>query len=189
MSDRGCLTGLSLSWRAARPDRIANALLESETASPIIIVDEVDKVSSIDHGEKPLSFLHSTLEPENAGKYQDEYLTFAMRAGQVIWILTANSEDGLSSSILDRLTTFNIETPSSEMAAEVIKRIYASVNARFANAFVPEVRDDVVQCPLAMNARHVRKLLDVAFGYVIEGNREFLILKDIKNEVARNKLI
>ena len=55
LSDRGTLTGLSLSWRAARSGRIANALLNSATASPVILVDEVDKVNPIHHDEKVIT--------------------------------------------------------------------------------------------------------------------------------------
>lgn len=181
LSDRGSLTGLSISWRAARPGRIASALLNASTASPVVVLDEVDKVSSIHPAEKPLAFLHSLLEPENARKYQDEYLSFAMRADQIIWILTANSVDGLERSIVDRLTVFQIDEPSAEMAASVIKSIYASVNAQFANAFDPEVRDDIVGCLLEINARHVRKLLELGFGYAMEAGRAFLVVKDIRD--------
>ncbi len=108
LSDHGALTGLSLSWRAARPGRIALALVESKTASPIFLLDEVDKVNPTHPRENPLAFLHSVLESENASRFADEYLTIAMRADHAIWILTANNIVELPDSIVDRLTVFSI---------------------------------------------------------------------------------
>jgi ATP-dependent Lon protease len=100
LTDRGAMTGLSLAWRGARPGRVASGLLESSSASPVFILDEVDKVSAIHHEERPLAFLHSVLEQENSSRFSDEYLTIALRADHAIWVLTANSIDGLPPSIL-----------------------------------------------------------------------------------------
>jgi ATP-dependent Lon protease len=111
-------------------------------------------------------------------------LTFAMRADHIIWILTANSVDELAPSIIDRVTVFSVEQPPPDMSAGVIRLIYASVNARFGKAFNPDLRGDVVNCLLEINPRRARKVIEIAFGYAMDANREFLTLNDIQNAEA-----
>lgn len=89
--------------------------------------------------EKPLAFLHSVLERENAQTFTDEYLTIPMRADHAIWILTANSTEGLAPSIVDRLTAFEIADPDANALKTVISSIYAETNQRFNQAFNPEL--------------------------------------------------
>ncbi|MGO9004196.1 MAG: AAA family ATPase [Beijerinckiaceae bacterium] len=179
LTDRGSMTGLSLSWRAACPGRIASALLEASTASPVFLLDDVDKVSAIHPDEKPLAFLHSVLEPENSSRFVDEYLMIAMRADHSIWLLTANAVDSLAPSILDRLLVFNVQDPSPDALAMVIGNIYAGINARFNGVFEENPPEDIVRRLVTFNPRGARKLLEMAFGYAIERGRYFVTEADV----------
>jgi hypothetical protein len=85
------------------------------------------------------------LEPENACRFADEYLTVAMRADHAIWILTANSTDALPDSILDRLTIFRIPDPDHDALRAIIRGIYAATNARFNRAFLSELDPAVIE--------------------------------------------
>lgn len=165
LSDHGTLTGLSLSWKAARIGRIADALLKSETASPVLLLDEVEKVNPIHFFEQPLAFLHSVLEPANARHFTDEYLTIEMRADYAIWIMTANSIDKLAPSILDRLMIVHIDEPTREQLIVVVKGIYTGVNERYNCIFANVPSDAVIDRLLDINPRAVRKVLEVAFGF------------------------
>ena len=106
LTERGTLTGLAPVWKAARPGKIAEALLASDIAACLFVCDKVDKVSAIHAYEKPLAFLHTVLETENAKAFTDEYLAFPIRADHCIWIFTSNDETALPLSILDRLLDF-----------------------------------------------------------------------------------
>jgi ATP-dependent Lon protease len=184
LSDHGASTVQSLSWKAARPGRIALGLLESNTASPIFLLDEVDKANPTHPRENPLAFLHSVLEPENACRFADEYLTVAMRADHVIWILTANSTDALPDSILDRLTIFRIPEPDHDALRAIIRGIYAATNARFSRTFLSELDPAVIEMLLTYNPRTIGKLLRLAFGFAAEDARRQLLVEDLTKACA-----
>jgi len=179
MSERGTLTGLSLSWKGARPGRIANAILQSPTASPIIVVDEADKASSLFAGEHPLSFLHTVLEPENSSRFTDEYLTVPMRADCIFWILTANSIADLPPSILDRLIIFEIEAPSRKQLYSILQNIYSDSNCKYRGYFAQNIDDQVLHALSEVSPRTARKLIELAFGFAHDGSRKHLVPNDI----------
>jgi ATP-dependent Lon protease len=180
LSDHGVLTGLSLSWKAARPGRIALGLLESRTASPIFLLDEVDKTNPNHSRENPLAFLHSVLEPENARRFADEYLTITIRADHAIWILTANDAEILAESLLDRLTIFSVPEPSTEAIRAIVDQIYASTNAQFNGAFEAELDREIVDQLASYNPRSIGKLLKLAFGFAAGSNRASVKCHDIE---------
>lgn len=181
LSDHATLTGLSLSWKAARTGRIANALLTSTSASPIVLLDEADKANPIHAFEQPLACLNTMLEPENARRYTDEYLTVPMRAEFVIWILTANSTQGLAPSVIDRLLVAEINDPTREQRAIVVKNIYERVNARYNCAFSSDLNDEVVERLLQLNPRTVRKMLESALAFAHDSGQDHLSARDVEN--------
>ena len=184
LSDRGTLTGLSPAWRAAKTGRIAAVLLESLVASPLFIVDEVDKVSAIHQHENPLAFLHSVLEPENAKRFTDEYLCFPIRADHAFWILTANSATALSPSILDRLVILPINPPDQAAMMVIVRNIYRDANVCCSNWFDPNPNADVVAALARHNPRRVTKLVDFALGFAAKDGRNFLNIKDIESSLS-----
>jgi len=186
MSERGTLTGLSLSWKGARPGRIANALLHSTTASPIIVIDEVDKASALFPGEQPLNFLHSLLEPENASHYSDEYLTIPMRADFIIWMLTANSINNLLPSILDRLMVFDVKSPSQDQIDIIVEAIYSEENLKHHGYFDPTLDRNVVEKLKESTPRTVSKIIKIAFGFATVAGRKHLLSVDIDQARALN---
>jgi len=180
LSERGTLTGLSLSWKGARPGRIVNALLTSLTASPVIVLDEADKVSAIHSEEKPLTFLHSVLEPENAVHYADEYLTIPVRAEHIVWILTANGADGFDAPIRDRLLVFNIEQPTREQSFAILRSIYAAANLLYKGHFDEQPDPRVLDALAEASPRLARKLIELAFGFAHQRGRASVTVQDIE---------
>ena len=184
LSDRGVITGLSVSWRAARPGRIASALLESSFASPLFVLDEVDKVSPINHREEPLAFLHTVLDEGNAQKFTDEYLSFSMRADHCFWILTANQTEMLPPSILDRLLVIQIKAPDHAAMMRIARNIYKEANARHSNWFEEEPEDAVINTLARYNPRKASKIVEFAFGFAAEEIRKGLTPKNVTDAVA-----
>jgi len=180
VSDSFELTGLAMSWKAARPGKIASALIASKTASPVFFLDEIDKANAIHYHDRPLNFLHSALEPENAAKFMDDYYTIQMRADHAIWIMTANSTEELPPSILDRLMIAHIESPTREQLWVVIEGIYARANQRHHNVFSEALNNAVVNELLESNPRNARKTLELAFGFAHARSSTELSIEDIK---------
>lgn len=174
LSERGTVSGLSTTWRAAKPGRVATALLVSSVASPLFVLDEVDKVSPIHIHEDPLAFLHTVLEPENAKKFCDEYLAFPLRADHCFWMLTANQTGNLLPSVLDRLLVMKIEAPDHAAMNIIIRNIYRDANARQAKWFSPDPSDEFIGCLLRHNPRKASKIIEYAMGFAAAAGRSNL---------------
>jgi len=180
VSDSFELTGLAMSWKAARPGKIASALIASKTASPVFFLDEIDKANAIHYHDRPLNFLHSALEPENARKFVDDYYTIGMRLDQAIWILTANTLDGLAPSIIDRLMIAYIDDPTRDQLRTIVQGIYTRTNERFNYVFAKTLNDAAINHLLEMIPRKVRKILEIALGFAHAEKGNELSVEDIK---------
>ena len=88
------LSGSHPTWTKAAPGIVMEQLALHDCAAPLFLVDEVDKPS----GDRyPLSSaLLNLLEPENATAFQDEFFQVNLNARHAIWILTANTTEGVS---------------------------------------------------------------------------------------------
>lgn len=172
MTDRGStLTGLSSSWRAAAPGKIAKTLLEGETASPLIMLDEIDKISPINPAETPIEALHSLLELENARAFIDEFIDIEIDASLILWFASANDTARLPASILDRFVVFAIRITDGQRR-QLHQNIFEAVNASHGGRFSvsdASVFDLVSDC----SPRAMTRLWPVVFGCAVRlGQRD-----------------
>ena len=110
-SDRGQLSGLSSAWRGAKMGRFANTVLEGESASPLFLLDEIDKCSNIAN-ENVAAVLLSVLEPENARNFVDEYLDVPIRLDQALWLASANDIQAIPPPLLSRMLVVEVPRPT-----------------------------------------------------------------------------
>lgn len=109
VSDALFLRGMSQMFRNARPGRIVESLINSQSFCPVILLDEIDKMgNSIDHG-CPETVLLDLLDSDRS-LFVDNYLTFPLDLSNAIFIATANSLRPLSPVLLDRMDV--VELPS-----------------------------------------------------------------------------
>lgn len=113
------LSGSHPTWTKAAPGVVMEQLALHDCAAPLFLVDEVDKPS----GERyPLSSaLLNLLEPENATAFQDEFFQVNLNARHAIWILTANTTEGISAPLLSRMNVFNISAPGIQQRSRIIE--------------------------------------------------------------------
>jgi ATP-dependent Lon protease len=112
------LSGSHPTWTKAAPGIVMEQLALHDCAAPLFLVDEVDKPS----GDRyPLSSaLLNLLEPENATAFQDEFFQVNLNARHAIWILTANTTEGVSAPLLSRMNVFNIPSPGIQQRSRII---------------------------------------------------------------------
>ena len=109
------LAGTDMVWRnRLASGMVAKALIEGRTASPIFILDELDKAFCVADEADPLAPLHTYLEAETARNSRDEFLELPFAADGILWIATANSLDGLAPSIVDRMLVLEIVSTRRE---------------------------------------------------------------------------
>jgi ATP-dependent Lon protease len=93
--------GSERGYLAARPSFAADALLESESANPIILLDEIDKTVSGQNGD-PLLALLPLLETETSSRFKDHFFMAQMDLSHVSWLMTANDAKLLPGPFLTR---------------------------------------------------------------------------------------
>lgn len=120
------LTGSSGQWRDADAGSIFKIMLESNTVSPVVIFDEIDKLSSGKNYD-PYSTFHQLLEPTNAKIFKDEFLNIDFDASNIIYILTANDISNIPKSLLSRMKVFNINKASKEHTRIIAQNIYSDI--------------------------------------------------------------
>lgn len=114
-----CLTGSHSTWTKAEPGLLIKQLAAFDSSSPLILVDEVDKGT----GDKyPITTaLLDLLEPENALNFKDEFFQMNFDASHAVWILTANTIDGVDPALLSRMMVFDIPTPGLQQRRRIIE--------------------------------------------------------------------
>jgi len=189
MSDlKSSLCGLSPFWSRARKGIVASTLLDSQTSSPIIVLDEVDKVREVSStrtaGGSAIDFLHSLLEAENASSFQDEFLEIAFRADHIIWILTANDLDPIPTTILDRLTIVKVDAPDPEAARSLVRAMFNDAVAEYGDAFDDRLPQVALEALCDLNPRRISRAIRRAFGIAAIAGRTCVTIEDVRTAVS-----
>ena len=102
VSDALFLRGAQTIFHNAKPGLITEALIRSKSFSPLILLDEIDKMGdSIEHGD-PESVLLDILDSDRS-RFVDNYLGLPLDLSNVIFVATANDTKKLSPILQDRL--------------------------------------------------------------------------------------
>ena len=178
-NDKGRLGGLTPLWRGAKLGRIAKAILiDSATASPVFLLDELDKASS-DGGEHVLDVLLSALEEENARDFLDEYLNVPIRADHANWLCSANDLRAISAPLLDRLLVIEIAAPTPEQSRGIVESVAADLIGRKAGGAISAITEAAVAALVGMNARRVSRIVDLAIAFAICRRSGVVGLEDV----------
>lgn len=116
------LCGTDTRWSNARTGMVFDLLSTGDSASPVLVVDEVDKIAQESTGSRdtPVNTLLDLLEPDSARRYCDMSLQLHMDASKVIVIATANERERISPPLLSRLTEFHISAPNLEQRRSIL---------------------------------------------------------------------
>lgn len=98
------IRGISRGNFDAEPGQIIKSLVRTQVMNPVILLDEIDKVSS-DTGLRSdvMAALLEILDPEQNSTFMDKYLDYPVDLSKVIFITTANNLGGISAALQDRL--------------------------------------------------------------------------------------
>jgi Integrase core domain/ATPase family associated with various cellular activities (AAA) len=107
------LGGIAATWKTPRLGVVTEALLAGETASPIILLDEVDKPFRINGTDQPLDPLRTLLEPETSRCFKDEFTEITLDASHVFWLATANDLTSIPLAVIDRFLVLDVVAPQA----------------------------------------------------------------------------
>ena len=151
MKDESEIRGHRRTYVGAIPGRITYALKDAKTMNPLILFDEIDKISSTYKGD-PSDALLEILDSEQNKDFRDSYLELPLNLSKVMFIATANTLETIPRPLLDRMEVIEVSGYTYEEKFNIAK-----------NHLIPKILKDL---DISINNIEID---DDSIRFVIEG--------------------
>jgi ATP-dependent Lon protease len=167
MRDEAEIKGHRRTYIGAMPGKFVQALKDAGTCNPVLMLDEVDKISASYQGD-PASALLEVLDPEQNQSFLDHYLDVRFDLSRVLFVCTANQLDSIPAPLLDRMEVIRL---SGYVAAEKLAIARAHLWPR--------------QLDRAGIARGRLRITDSALRTLIEGYAREAGVRGLEKQLSR----
>jgi ATP-dependent Lon protease len=182
------LRGQSRALPDAEPGQIIKALVRTGTMNPVILLDEIDKVSARQGVlMDAMAVLLEVLDPEQNSTFLDHYIDYPVDLSDVIFVCTANNLGTLSAALLDRLEIIRFSSYSDEEKIIIAKNYILPkvLKVTGLNETQLEIQDNVwtqIVRPLGFDAgirqleRNLTSLCRRAVREIVEGKTSKIVV-------------
>lgn len=178
------ISGAASQWKDAQMGKLAQALINGNSMSPVIVLDEIDKKSEGNYD--PLGSLYPLLEYQTAKEFVDEYLEFPINASSVLWVATANNLNSISEPILDRFVVFDIAKLNHADTIKVANNIFNELTHGLNHT---DLSEDILDMLKDKTPRQIKQILKKALAYAAVKRSQEIILKkehlDLKAKIKK----
>ena len=143
--DEADIRGHRKTYIGAMPGRIVNALVEAKSKNPLMLLDEIDKLTRDSHGD-PASALLEVLDGEQNHTFRDHFVEMPLDLSECMFIATANTLDTVPKPLLDRMEVIELTTYTRTEKLSIAKNhlIPKQLKRHGLNRRMLSVKDDAI---------------------------------------------
>ena len=143
--DEADIRGHRKTYIGSMPGRIVNALVEAKSKNPLMLLDEIDKLTRDSHGD-PASALLEVLDAEQNHAFRDHFVEIPLDLSECLFIATANTLDTVPKPLLDRMEVIELTTYTRTEKLSIAKNhlIPKQLKRHGLNRRMLNIKDDAI---------------------------------------------
>lgn len=182
------LTGSDKHWWNSEPGQLFKLIVQGEFANPVVILDELDKVTTGGNHYRPANALHTVLEPSTARQLRDKCIDLSFDASYVVYVATSNRLSSIDAALLSRFELFHVDEPGPRAAVALARAIGQQVlqHLNLTRRFERPTGEVVQQLALLGSPRRMHKVLTAAVGRAVVGGRTRVVVTDLLDDTQKS---